>query len=78
MSTHGGSRPGAGRPPGTPNPNAGRPQTVKRLRVGQKVLAQRITADGRNVPSEVWKIVSVSRAGIEIKTGDGDTIHVIT
>ena len=78
MNTHGGSRPGAGRPPGTPNPNAGRPQTVKRLRVVQKMFVQRISADGYNVPSEVWEIIAVSRTTVEIRTNDGDTIHVTT
>lgn len=74
---HGGRRPGAGRPPGIPNPNAGRPQEIKRLRIGQKYLAMRSTAAGQNTPSEVWEVISVSRTTIDLRTDNGDIIRLI-
>ena len=82
MTTHGGRRPGAGRPPGIPNPNAGRPQTTKKVSVGQQMLMQRHAADGQGFyMPEVWEIVAVSRTYIDLVVkgteAEGETIRLL-
>lgn len=73
-SGHGGKREGAGRPPGIPNPNAGRPQTTKRVKVGDGFYMKRHLADGGQLIGELWTITDVSRTEIRFETRDGDIV----
>ncbi len=73
----GGRRPGAGRPPGIPNPNAGRKLSGIRIKCGDKLLIYRRTADGFAVKSELWTILEIpSRVEIVLSSDNGDTIWI--
>lgn len=67
----GGKRTGAGRPPGIPNPNAGRPGTWFRAEKGQALIHERETIGGQKFyKPELWTVLSVSEREIEFQCGN--------
>jgi len=65
----GGVRPGAGRPPGIPNPGTGRPATSKRLKLGDQFYVTRQTPDG-TLAGELWTVKQVGRSKLIFECQD--------